>query len=56
MPEIDIGKLNELLNAAYELGRENENRMERGIPELDPVEAFSDWLDKYFLTSSENPV
>lgn len=44
---VDLNKLNELLTAAYELGRENENRSERGIPELDPVEAFSDWLKEW---------
>lgn len=48
--DINFDVLNDLLNAAYELGRENENRMERGIPELDPKQAFEDWLDKYLPT------
>lgn len=43
--EIDIEKLNYLLVKAYELGRENENREERGIPLLDPAQEFEDWLN-----------
>jgi hypothetical protein len=51
---IDIDKLNELLTAAYLLGRENENRLERGIPELDPAEAFQDWIDKIWLPENSS--
>lgn len=41
---LDFDTLNQLLNKAYDLGRENENRMERGIPELDPVEEFNRYI------------
>lgn len=41
---LDFETLNKLLNKAYDLGRENENRMERGIPELDPVEEFNRYI------------
>lgn len=44
--EIDIEVLNFLLNEAYQLGRENENREERGIPLLDVPEEFKKVLDK----------
>lgn len=45
MFEIDIEKLNWLLTQAYNLGRENENREERGISLLDPIQEFKIWLD-----------
>jgi hypothetical protein len=44
--EINFEALNIMLNEAYQLGRENENRMERGIPELDVEEEFKKVLDK----------
>lgn len=44
MYELDINVLNKLLNVAYNLGRENENRMERGMPELDVPEEFAKLL------------
>ena len=43
--ELDIEKLNYLLSRAYWLGRENENREERGIPLLDPLQEMKNWLD-----------
>lgn len=43
-PTINFDVLNRLLNKAYDLGRENENREERGITLLNPVEEFSKFI------------
>jgi hypothetical protein len=43
---LDIEILNKLLTEAYNLGREDENREERGIPPLDLPEEFKKVLDK----------
>jgi hypothetical protein len=43
---LDIEVLNKLLTHAYNLGREDENREERGIPPLDLPEEFKKILDK----------
>lgn len=47
VPTIDIDMLNKLLSEAYWLGREDENREERGIPPLDLQEEFKKVLDKH---------
>jgi hypothetical protein len=42
---INFEVLNYLLNQAYQLGREDENREERGIPPLDLEEEFKKVVD-----------
>jgi hypothetical protein len=49
---IDIEMLNNFLTWAYDLGRENENREERGIPLLNEKEELRNMLKKY-LTNNE---
>ena len=44
---LNVEKLNELLTEAYQLGREDENREERGIPPLNLQEEFKKILDKW---------
>jgi hypothetical protein len=45
--KINIHELNHLLQWAYELGRENENREERGMPLLDVQEEIKKMLDNW---------